>query len=58
MRLIDVNILVYAFRADLPEHRAYHTWLESLVNEHLQRIPPHRDERSHIPRAVAARRGH
>lgn len=28
MRLPDVNILVYAHRADLPEHEAHHSWLE------------------------------
>ncbi len=29
MKLIDVNILVYAHREDAPEHRAYRDWLES-----------------------------
>lgn len=28
----DVNVLVYAHRAELPEHTACRTWLEGLVN--------------------------
>ncbi len=32
MRLIDVNVLVYAFRTDAREHDAYAVWLEELVN--------------------------
>ncbi len=32
MRLVDVNVLVYAFRTDAPDHKAYATWLEALVN--------------------------
>jgi len=31
MRLVDVNVLVYAFRADAPVHAAYRAWVESLV---------------------------
>ena len=31
MRLVDVNVLVYAFRADAPRHAAYRAWVESLV---------------------------
>ncbi len=31
MRLVDVNVLVYAFRADAPGHRAHRAWVESLV---------------------------
>lgn len=31
MRLVDVNVLVYAFRADAPEHAAHRAWVESLV---------------------------
>ena len=31
MRLVDVNVLVYAFRADAPGHAAHRAWLESLV---------------------------
>ena len=27
MILMDVNILVYAFRKDMPEHQRYRTWL-------------------------------
>jgi toxin-antitoxin system PIN domain toxin len=32
MRLIDVNVLVYAFRQDAPDHKAYADWLHALVN--------------------------
>ena len=32
MILPDVNILVYAHRCDMPDHAAYHAWLESQVN--------------------------
>ena len=32
MILIDVNILVYAYRADAPEHSAYRQWLEEQLN--------------------------
>jgi len=32
MILIDVNILVYAYRADSPNHQAYASWLEEVVN--------------------------
>ncbi len=32
MRLVDVNVLVYAFRTDAPEHKAYDAWLEELIN--------------------------
>jgi len=31
MRLADVNVLVYAFRADAPGHAAHLAWVESLV---------------------------
>lgn len=31
MRLLDVNVLVYAFRVDAPEHPAYRDWLARLV---------------------------
>lgn len=31
MRLVDVNVLVYAFRADAPDHAAYRGWLEALL---------------------------
>jgi toxin-antitoxin system PIN domain toxin len=32
MILIDVNVLVYAHRADSPRHAAYRKWLEELIN--------------------------
>jgi toxin-antitoxin system PIN domain toxin len=32
MILTDVNVLVYAHRADAPGHAAYRAWLESVVN--------------------------
>jgi uncharacterized protein len=31
MRLVDVNVLVYAFREDAPGHAAYKRWLDALV---------------------------
>ena len=31
MRLIDVNVLVYAFRRDTPHHRRYLQWLEDCL---------------------------
>lgn len=31
MILVDVNVLVYAFREDLSEHRAYHDWLHTTL---------------------------
>lgn len=31
MRLVDVNVLVYAFREDAPGHVAHRAWLEELV---------------------------
>jgi len=31
MRLADVNILVYAFRADAPGHESHRAWLEQLA---------------------------
>jgi hypothetical protein len=31
MRLVDVNVLVYAFRADAPGHAAHRAWLQGLV---------------------------
>lgn len=31
MRLVDVHVLVYAFRADAPAHAAYRAWVEALV---------------------------
>jgi toxin-antitoxin system PIN domain toxin len=32
MVLFDVNVLVYAHRADAPNHTAYRQWLEGIVN--------------------------
>lgn len=32
MMLMDVNVLVYAHREDVREHRAYRDWLEAVVN--------------------------
>ena len=32
MILPDVNVLLYAFRTDSPDHERYHAWLESVVN--------------------------
>jgi predicted nucleic acid-binding protein len=31
MLLIDVNVLVYAYREDAPNHSAYHRWLTDIV---------------------------
>ncbi|MGH3563869.1 MAG: TA system VapC family ribonuclease toxin [Mycobacterium sp.] len=33
MRCVDVNVLVYAHRADLPEHDGYRLLLERLAND-------------------------
>ena len=32
MILPDVNVLVYAHRADAPNHAAYYRWLEQVIN--------------------------
>lgn len=32
MILVDVNVLVYAHRADAPDHVAYRHWLEDIIN--------------------------
>ena len=32
MMLMDVNVLVYAHREDVKNHRAYRDWLESVIN--------------------------
>lgn len=32
MLLCDVNVLVYAHRQDAPDHEAFRTWLEKVVN--------------------------
>jgi uncharacterized protein len=31
MRLVDVNVLVYAFREDAPRHREFKRWLDAAV---------------------------
>lgn len=31
MRLVDVNVLVYAFREDAPGHAAHRAWLEGIL---------------------------
>lgn len=31
MRLVDVNVLVYAFREDAPDHASYREWLTRMV---------------------------
>jgi len=31
MRLVDVNVLVYAFRTDAPGHAVHRAWLEDLL---------------------------
>ena len=32
MILLDVNVLVYAYRADTPNHEVYRQWLEAVIN--------------------------
>lgn len=32
MLLIDVNVLVYAYRADAPDHAAYRRWLQGVLD--------------------------
>ena len=32
MILVDVNVFVYAHRTDLPNHVAFRTWVEELIN--------------------------
>lgn len=32
MQLLDVNVVVHAFRKDLPDHDKYAQWMEELVN--------------------------
>jgi toxin-antitoxin system PIN domain toxin len=31
MQLVDVNVLVYAFRKDVPQHAKYAAWMRNLV---------------------------
>jgi len=33
MILCDINVLVYAHRADAPNHDAYRAWLENVMNQ-------------------------
>ena len=33
MILPDVNVLLYAFRTDVPEHPAHKIWLEQVIND-------------------------
>ncbi len=33
MILTDVNVLVYAFRSDVPDHERFRGWLEGVVND-------------------------
>jgi uncharacterized protein len=32
MLLVDVNVLVYAFRSDVPDHERYAAWLDDTIN--------------------------
>ena len=42
MRLADVNVLVYAFREDAPEHTAHRAWLQAMVSaEGAYAVSPH-----------------
>jgi hypothetical protein len=36
MRLPDVNVLIYAFRRDVPEHAVCRPWLDGVVNGDAQ----------------------
>ena len=36
MYLMDVNVLVYAHREDIPNHLKYRKWLENVINSDLQ----------------------
>jgi toxin-antitoxin system PIN domain toxin len=36
MILADVNVLIYAFRQDVPQHAACHAWLEAVVESDAQ----------------------
>jgi len=33
MKLLDVNVLVYAHRIDLPDHQSYRSWLEGVLGD-------------------------
>ena len=39
MRLIDLNILLYAVNADSPRHRAARTWVEATMTEDSVGLP-------------------
>ncbi|MFN0147102.1 MAG: type II toxin-antitoxin system VapC family toxin [Dehalococcoidia bacterium] len=45
MRILDINVLVYAHNTGAPEHAAYYEWLVSTVNG---------DEQFVVPEIVAA----
>jgi len=32
MQLVDVNVVVYAFREDVPQHARYASWMQELVS--------------------------
>ena len=60
MRCVDVNVLVYAHRVDLPEHSHYRPLLERLANDDeplgladlvLSGFVSSRDEPPHLHRA-------
>ena len=34
MQLVDVNVLVYAFREDSPDHSGYYDWVSELLSSH------------------------
>jgi toxin-antitoxin system PIN domain toxin len=36
MILADVNVLIYAFRGDVPQHRICHSWLADVVANHAR----------------------
>lgn len=41
MILPDVNVLLYAFRRDSPDHELYQDWLEGVVNgPEVYGVPP------------------
>jgi uncharacterized protein len=33
MRLLDVNVLIYAFREAAPEHNRYRAWLQGVIDD-------------------------
>jgi predicted nucleic acid-binding protein len=40
MLLPDINILVYAHRADAPDHAHFREWLEDLINSDRGNLVP------------------